>query len=755
MAFSASLGLSFPLVTSHPCSLLLSGQSSLKQNRARGIPAVRTNSCFVKAALDSKKPGVVNGWSAAESARNVLERLFAQSRRRLEEQSSRDSDFSSNGANPEILEADIAAVLEALTKKEDDLQYAERKVEVEYGELERARKELSRREAEIAAVSGKCEMLEAELKQLNLDLASQTKQIEDLRLELRERDRQVSAARSALSLKEDEMEKKLSYKSRKFAKLDMEFQTKGDLLNIANQMINNQETEIEELRNAIREKEKELETLESLRKLDQEKLNASEENLKKQAMEWLLAEQDLKKMAAEESNELVENNETLEHYRRVKQLLVDVRSELISSQKSLASSKKQMEERELILKSRLAELEEDRLGLASRITSLRDAKREVEKEKAQLDVIEARNKEFERDFASEKEIVEELRVSLRNEKSSLEQATREMSMVRLELEKQNTDFRNLQGVLPVKESELAEAKVEIQRLGSERESLLVAVEEKDSRLETAKEKLNEVNHQVAELRKVLNSKETQLHQATAKLNEKEEGMQNQLNDTRLKVAEAGSVVEWMVDLTNKLVLSDRQTIDFTIPDRQLEIELEFVRKSELDLVRESLMNKEMELKKRDEELRRLKEEMVVDGYDLKKLYALALERLGEKTVGELGIEKLQLEAMQLEVEVAKAELQKLTEMSRRLNELAGESLEADTDTVLKEMTRFSDLTDRLVKEAGLGDSRRLAEKAGESLDPDTDIGGIFQGEDTVLKEMARLSDLTDQLVKEAGLGDSD
>ncbi|CAI0415148.1 unnamed protein product [Linum tenue] len=325
-----------------------------------------------------------------------------------------------------------------------------------------------------------------------------------------------------------------------------------------------------------------------------------------------------------------------------------------------------------------------------------------------------------------------------------------MSMVRLELEKQNTDFRNLQGVLPVKESELAEAKVEIQRLGSERESLLVAVEEKDSRLETAKEKLNEVNHQVAELRKVLNSKETQLHQATAKLNEKEErvqNMQNQLNDTRLKVAEAGSVVEGMVDLTNKLVLSDRQTIDFTIPDRQLEIEL--------DLVRESLMNKEMELKKRDEELRRLKEEMVVDGYDLKKLYALALERLGEKTVGELGIEKLQLEAMQLEVEVAKAELQKLTEMSRRLNEQAGESLEADTDTVLKEMTRFSDLTDQLVKEAGLGDSRRLAEKVGESLEPDTDIGGIFQGEDTVLKEMARLSDLTDQLVKEAGLGDSD
>lgn len=68
-------------------------------------------------------------------------------------------------------------------------------------------------------------------------------------------------------------------------------------------------------------------------------------------MKWLLAQEELNKIADEASRHLRETNETLEDFRRVNKLLADVRLELVSSQKSLASSRKKMEEHEKLLKN--------------------------------------------------------------------------------------------------------------------------------------------------------------------------------------------------------------------------------------------------------------------------------------------------------------------------------------------------------------------------------------------------------------------
>ncbi|GMP94525.1 hypothetical protein CsSME_00043966 [Camellia sinensis var. sinensis] len=133
-----------------------------------------------------------------------------------------------------------------------------------------------------------------------------------------------------------------------------------------------------------------------------------------------------------------------------------------------------------------------------------------------------------------------------------------------------------------------------------------------------------------------------------------------------------------------------------------------IKDEELKMVLERLEARESELKK-------MKEEMIQDANDLRQLYTLAQERIGERSIGELGIEKLQLEAAQLEVEAATSALHKLAEMSQELLHKASLSVEADSDTDVQlsvvndecfsefktEVARLSDLTERLVKEAGI------------------------------------------------------
>ncbi|KAJ6382992.1 hypothetical protein OIU77_031425 [Salix suchowensis] len=709
MGFSVALRCYLPVESSLHFSKF-SPRFNLKQNRVAFLTTsnIESPSLQIVKSISNNMNSSINENGATEPARVLLERLFAQTLK-LEEQMSRDSRLPEDVqpvVNLEILESDLLALLKALNKKEDELQDAGRNVFMEHSRLNQAKEELEKRENEITAAFSKHEKLEGELKQANLNLASQAGEIEYLKLQLKEREQDIASACSALSLKEDEMDKMkadLLKKSEEAARIDSELKYKAQLLNQASEVVKRQETELQGLQMLIREKEEELEVSMHLRKFEEEKLKIVGANLEDRTREWLLMREELNKLAKEASKQVGDTNEALEDFGRVYKLLADVRSELISSQKSLAFSKKQMEEQEQLLKRQLAELEEQRKSVMSYLTSLKNAKIEVESERVKLRTAEARSKELERDLSMEKVLVEELQKELEKEKSSLEQH-----------------------LLQAKESDLVEAKLDIQTLKSEQASLQLVLEEKDLQLFDARKNLDEVNQEVAELRMLMSGKEEQLVQATTMIKEKEEHvqvMQDELNDTRVKVFEAESVVERIVELTSELVISikdqnelrqsdnmtlefiqqplDEPSDDFRLQKKQYETELRFSR--------ESLRVKEMEVLAAQRALTIKDEE-------------LKTERIGETCVGDLAIEKLKLEAAQLEVEAATSALQKLAEMSRELLNKTSLSIEADADFLMQngsgpglvllennecfkevktEVVRLSSLTDQLLQDAGI------------------------------------------------------
>lgn len=739
----------------------------MKQNRLAFITTskIESPSLQIVKSISNNMNSSINENGATEPARVLLERLFAQTLK-LEEQMSRSSRLPEDVqpvVNLEILESDLLALLKALKKKEEELQDAERNVFLEHSRLNQAKEELKKRENVITAAFSKHEKLEGELKQANLNLASQAREIEELKLQLKEKEQDIASACSALSLKEDEMDKMktdLLKKSEEVARIDSELKYKAQLLNQASEVVKRQEIELQGLQMLIREKEEELEVSTNLRKFEEEKLKVVESNLEDRTREWLLIQEGLNKLAKEASKQVRDTNEALEDFGRVYKLLEDVRSELISSQKSLAFSRKQMEEQEQLLKTQLAELEEQRKSVMSYLNCLKNAKIEVESERVKLRTAEARNKELERDLSMEKELVEELQKELEKEKSSLQQEIEKTSFLQQELHQKNIEFGEMQHLLQAKESDLVEAKLDIQNLKSEQASLQLILEDKDLQLFDARKNLDEVNQEVAELRMLMSSKEEQLVQATTMIKEKEEHvqvMQDELNNTRVKVSEAESVVERIVELTNELVISikdqnelrqsnnmtleffqqplDELSDDFRLQKKQYETELKFSRESlrvkemEVLAAKRALAIKDEELKTvlerldtKEKELRKLKEEAVEDANDLRKLYSLAQERIGESSVGDLAIEKLKLEAAQLEVEAATSALQKLAEMSRELLNKASLSIEADADIfmpngsgpglvllennecfkeVKTEVARLSSLTEQLLQDAGI------------------------------------------------------
>ncbi|XWS26212.1 hypothetical protein CRYUN_Cryun26dG0011900 [Craigia yunnanensis] len=770
MGFSAALLPNLPATSPLHCRKSSSLRRDWKQKTLPFLTVTKRKGhslLIVKSILNNSKSSI-NDNGATEPARIILERLFEQTQK-LEQGISRDGqqlkDFH-RVFNLESLESDLQAALTALKQKEDDLQDAERTVVLEQSQLSHAKDELKQWEKEIVAASSKHEKLEEELKQANIAFTSQASQIEDLKLQVKERDQEIAAAKSALSVKEDEIDKmrnELVKKSEEAAKIESELKSKSQLLNEANEVMKKQKIELQGLQEAIREKEEQLETSVTLRKLEEEKLKASEAKLQQQTLEWLLAQEELKKLAEQASRLMGEANETFEDFRRVKQLLSDVKSELVSSQKSLASSRQQMEQQEQLLEKQLEELEEQKRSVASYMESLKNAEIEVESERVKLRVAEARNKELERDLSVERELIEELQEELKIEKSSLHQAIHDASFLGQKLEQKNAKFGEMSNVLQSKEADLVEAKLEIQHLKSEQASLQLILEEKDLELSNARKKLEQVNQEIAEVKMLMSSKENQLIQATALLKEKDEHVQkvqDELNDTKMKFSDAETVIERIAELTNRLVISledeennvprpvddeghelmhqlvDRPN-DFRLQKKQLETELKFTKESlkvkemEVFAAQRAVTIKGEELKMvlgrleaREKEVQRLKEEMVEDANDLRKLYALAQERIGEKSIGDLAIEKLQLEAAQLEVEAATSALQKLAEMSRELLNKASTSVEADYDTsiflqgnsdpiinmienneyfseVKTGVARLSALTEQLVKDAGI------------------------------------------------------
>ncbi|KNA12304.1 hypothetical protein SOVF_127120 [Spinacia oleracea] len=238
---------------------------------------------------------------------------------------------------------------------------------------------------------------------------------------------------------------------------------------------------------------------------------------------------------------------------------------------------------------------------------------------------------------------------------------------------------------------------------------MLILQERDLELNTAKQRLEEVNAEVAELKLLLDRKEDQLILATGMLKEKDdfaEAMQHELDDVRVKASEGESVVGRIVDLTKELVISTKEGSLYTTSDFE-KFPSQFLRKpaedyrsqkiqleAELELTKENLKAKEMELlasqrklaikdeelemvleilEEKDRELKEL-EERRRDANDLNKLSILANE-----SVEDLSIEKLQLEAAQLEVEAATSALHKLVEMSRELLNKASLSIDSDLE----------------------------------------------------------------------------
>ncbi|GFZ16705.1 myosin heavy chain-related protein [Actinidia rufa] len=747
------------------CCLWLNGK---EKRLALTVPKRKSHpSWIITSVLDNRKSSI-NDNGATEPPQVLLERLFAQTQK-LEEMGKDYRLFQDAhlGLNLGILESDLHAALAALKKKEEDLQDAERKVLLEHTELNRAKEKMVCREKEIAAACSDHIKLEEDLKLANFNLASQATQIEDLKLQIKQRVEEISVTQSALDFKENEMNKmknELMEKSEEAVAAEFELKSKAHLLYEANEVVKKQKLELQQLQKVIQEKEEELEVSATLQKLEEEKLKVTEANLEKQTTEWLLAQEELKKLAEAASKRTGEAIETMEDFRRVKKLLADTRAELVSSQEGLASSRQKMEDQEQQLQKQLTELEEQRSSIMSYMKSLKEAHIDVESERAKLRITEAQNKELERDISIEKEFIHQLQEELDKERASLEQAIQEKSFLQEELDRESTRFREAQNLLQVKESELVEARLEIHHLKSEQASLQLILEERDSQLFNARKKLEEVNEEITELRNLLNSRENLLIQATSMLQEKEEHiqtMQYELNNTKLKYSKAETVVEQIVELTNKLVISvkdeDYERVnlnddmgnklsspflnmpndEFKWQKKQLEAELEFTR--------ESLRTKEMEvlaaqraltfkgeelkmvirrLESTDNELKKLKEEMVQDANDLRQLYALTQERIGERNVGDLAIEKLQLEATQLEVEAATSAIQKLADMSRELLFKASLSVEAASDIEVF-LNKVSDS-----RECMVNDNECFSE---------------------VRTEVARLSALTDQIVEQANI----
>ncbi|KNA23668.1 hypothetical protein SOVF_022870 [Spinacia oleracea] len=116
-----------------------------------------------------------------------------------------------------------------------------------------------------------------------------------------------------------------------------------------------------------------MEELLCTQQLKGEKLKAAETKLEKQTMEWLQAQEDLKKLGEEASKHVDESKETMKDFWRVKRLLANVRSELVSSQKSWVTSKQKMEEQELVLEKQQRELDDQHETIVSYMSSLKSA----------------------------------------------------------------------------------------------------------------------------------------------------------------------------------------------------------------------------------------------------------------------------------------------------------------------------------------------------------------------------------------------
>ncbi|ONK70339.1 uncharacterized protein A4U43_C05F32710 [Asparagus officinalis] len=723
-------------IKNHPFSKIRSALNELTSDVVSGSNGTAGS------ALNELTSDVHGSNGTSVSSRFLIERVFTKTRQ-LEEMLSKNSSISKDdeiSMNLGLLEADLQAALSALRKKEEDLQDAERRILAEQAELHQIKQDLDRREPEIAAVLSKQNQMEENLEKANSSLASQSRNIRDMKLLVKDQSENIVSLQSSLSLKEDEMGKlreELRKKDEEAKLMKSEVESKKQLLDEASEIITKQEEKLKELQEEVREKEHHLSESLQLIEMERERLKITEEDLKKQTVEWLSAQEELKELAAQASKQMNAAKETSEDFQRVRALLSDLQSELILSQKAFSSSQKKMEDRALLLEKEVAELHDQKHLLLSYMNNLKDAELEVESERVKLRAAEAEFDEFKSQLADAGELIIHLKEEVHRERTALEQQTQEIITLRRELQEKELDYNGALNLLQVKESELTEARLTIEEMKSEEASIQLILQEKDVELLKAQKALTEVHNEIADLQKVMNNKEEQLSEATNRLRDKEEHiftMQHELDDTKIKFSEAISLIEQIAQLSNKLLVSDknedicRGEMLPEMKQKQLEAELnkvkELLREKETDLlaVQRTLSAKEEELnalgkkwETREKELEKMKEESHEDVDGLKNLYSLVQKRIGDTTVRDLATEMLQREAALLEAEAATSALQRIHELTRQLVEGSNLSKSLDfnnsglvLDTELegvevaeKEIARLLDLTDKLVKEAGI------------------------------------------------------
>lgn len=717
----------------------------LRPGKIKNHHSLRVKSALNKLTDDSRN-------MAIGPAGALIERVLTKARE-LEEMLSKNPSLSVNDeicVNIGLLEADLHAALSALRKKEEDLEEAERRILHEQAKLRQTKMDLERRELEIVAELAKQKQIEEDLKMANSNLASQYRQFKDLKLLVEDQSKKITDLHASLSLKEDEMCKlreELRKKDEDAEIMNSEIESKKQLLDETTEIIRKQEETIKDLQEQVIEKEHDLSESLQLQEVERERVKIIEAALEKQTMEWLLAQEEVKSLAAQLSMQMKDAKEASEDFKRVKALLSDLRSELISSQKTFASSQKKMEDRALLLEKEVAELQEQKLLVMSYTENLKDAQQEVEGERTKLRAAAAQFEELKSRLLDERKMVLHLKEEVHRERTAFEQQTQEITLLRKELLEKELDYSSANKLLQVKESELEEARLIIEEMKSEQASIQRLLQEKGADLLKAQKALAEVHNDIVDLQKLLTSKEQQLVQVTMTLTEKEDHIfitQHELEDTKIKFSEAISLMEKISQLSNKLVVSAKNE-DIGTYLEQLEKEMfpdikQKQLEAELRMVKELLREKEMDLftaqrtlAAKDEELSTLdrrwaarekemekKEGSWKDADSLEKLYILAQERIGDTTLGDLVTQKLQLEAVQLDAEAATSALQ-----------------------------RIHDLTSQLVEMANLDSS--LGNKDREASDNGLIVFGEFKGVEVAEKEITRLLELTETLVQEAGI----
>eukprot|EP01018_Ginkgo_biloba_P006813 Gb_38718 [translate_table: standard] len=741
-----------------------------------------------------------------DPARAALERLFSQTQR-LEEQmltGSSNVKDSTYDLNLEGLESDLQVALAALKKKEEELQAAERAVAMDRRKLEKARMDLDRRQKEITAARTLQKRLEKDLQKSRHDFAIQAGKLKEMKLLVDERDREIGSIKYALGAKEEELgrvKKELTKKEEELAKICTDFKSRDKVVGQANEVIAKQQFELKELERILKERENDLVQSEKKRREDEDKLKIAEANLENRVVAWLLVQQELKKLGQDVSKYKGTALDAEEEVKRVRNLLADVKGELRNSQRSIESSRKRLKAQEAQLESQHWELSLQKNKIQSYETNLRNAHLEVENEREKLRLAQTYHKELEQHLAKERQTVNELQTELQRENSCLDQAMEEVSALKKELEQRNATFNDAQSLLQLKESELVAARLEMQRLKSDVIFFQRNLRDKDKDLEVAQKNLEELHEEISQFKCLMRAKEDQLVKATLMLKDKEEQvkmMQFDLDDNKLKLSEAASVVEHIADLTRILVDSAKEGKGLTLDKDSLlmhtncelfatnrallesEMQLQHIQEksvedlrkwkqaeAELEATKECLREKEKDLlvahralavkdqelrtllnrwEAREKELVKMREEVIDEANGLNSLHAVVQRRIGEKTLGELALEKLELEAAHLEIEAAMCALRNLADLSHELLRETKTSLNLSADNIV--------LSPHTVDV----ETQMTAHKGGSEVKAREGLAALkmrLTERDAALEETKKavtdLSKLTKQLISQAGI----